>query len=365
MNTFFCFAVLFAVASANHQIHKISPVQSSWGLASSDKVKEWDGSLSYVSPVPSSGYWPSSYYYPSAHYGQAIHHGQAVHHSPAVYHSQPIHYSAEVAPKVYSGAVNYKVVPSTWSDESYVPSTWSGYYSAGLPVAKVEKQVAPKAIAAPAVKVEEVAADVAPKPFQYSTEIVHDVPAKKEEVSYNVASPAVSGARSVSVVPQVAPQVAPVNKVVSAPAQYSAWSGEVAAPASGSWASDVKPATWTSDVKPAVWASDVKPSSWASEVKPVGWTSEVKPASWAWAQPKPSWRQGAWADVKPASWSSWSEPKPLNAYVSQPAFYGAEYPQTIYTNAHHAAPWSSAWSSAHPVEWNHEQIQKRSERKQF
>lgn len=320
MNTFICFAVLFAVASANHQIHKISPVQSSWGLASSDKVKEWDGSLSYVSPVPSSGYWPSSYYYPSAQYGQAIHHGQAVQYSPSVYHSQPIHYSAEVAPKVYSGPVNYKVVPSTWSDESYVPSTWSGYYSAGLSAPKVAK-----AISAPAVKVEEVAADVAPKPFQYSTEISHDVPVKNEEVSYNVASQAFP-ARSVS----VGPQYATVSNVVSAPAQYSAWSGEVAVPASGSWVSD------------------------------------VKPASWAWAQPKPSYRQGNWVDVKPASWSSWSDAKPLNTYVSsvQPTYYGVEYPQTVYTNTHRAAPWSSTWSSAHPVAWT-EPIQKRSERKQF
>uniref|UniRef100_T1L0B4 Uncharacterized protein n=1 Tax=Tetranychus urticae TaxID=32264 RepID=T1L0B4_TETUR len=110
-------------------------------------------------------------------------------------------------------------------------------------------------------------------------EIVHDVPAKKEEVSCNVASQAFP-ARSVS----VGPQYATVSNVVSAPAQYSAWSGEVAASASGSWVSD--------------------------------------PASWA--QPKPSWKQGNW--VKPASLS------PV-----QPAYYGAEYPPTVYTNAHHAA----------------------------
>ena len=169
------------------------------------------------------------------------------------------------------------------------------------------------------------------------SEITHDVPAKKEEVS--VVRSAVA-----------APQVAPVPKVVSAPAQYSAWSGEV------------KP---VSEVKPASWAQEVKPGSWQSEVKPVGWTSEVKPASWAWAEPKPSsW--AAWApEAKPASWSSWSEPKPWSSYGSpiQPAFYGPSWAQPNFlTNAHQSI--SAPWSSPYPVSWT-EPIQKRSERKPF
>lgn len=158
MNSFLCLSLLFAVASAAPK-----PQPISWGYSVQDEalkpVSWYDGGVSYVSPT---GYGPS-YYSPSIHHSAEV--------SPKNWYLyKGLQHSAPVVAR--SDSSEWKVDPTSWSDASYVPQPWSaGYYSAGAPVvAKVDKQVVAKKVAAP-VKFDQVqpVADSTPKLISYSS----------------------------------------------------------------------------------------------------------------------------------------------------------------------------------------------------